>query len=213
MTPSPSSHWDVAERIAAPDRTAHLPRVPIVADPPWHTMAGPLRGDVGEGWQFRPGTGAEPPAALRHDDRRADRQRCPWPSSPADDCALYLWTINAYLEQVYDVARAWGFKPSTMHTWCKKPMGGGLGGAHGISTEYFLYARKGSPVERRTRGRGTSGSATTSTASRAQRQARRVLRPRRAVNDGPYVELFARRARLGWDYWGDQSLGTAEMVA
>jgi N6-adenosine-specific RNA methylase IME4 len=31
------------------------------------------------------------------------------------------------------------------------------------------------------------------------------------VSPGPYVELFARRARFGWDYWGDQSLGTAEM--
>jgi N6-adenosine-specific RNA methylase IME4 len=30
---------------------------------------------------------------------------------------------------------------------------------------------------------------------------------------GPYVEMFARRARFGWDYWGDQSLGTAEMAA
>jgi hypothetical protein len=30
---------------------------------------------------------------------------------------------------------------------------------------------------------------------------------------GPYLELFARRARFGWDYWGDESLGTAEMVA
>jgi N6-adenosine-specific RNA methylase IME4 len=33
------------------------------------------------------------------------------------------------------------------------------------------------------------------------------------VSPGPYVELFARRARFGWDYWGDQSLGTAEMAA
>jgi N6-adenosine-specific RNA methylase IME4 len=31
------------------------------------------------------------------------------------------------------------------------------------------------------------------------------------VSPGPYVEMFARRARFGWDYWGDQSLGTAEM--
>lgn len=31
------------------------------------------------------------------------------------------------------------------------------------------------------------------------------------VSPGPYVELFARRARFGWDYWGDESLGTAEM--
>jgi N6-adenosine-specific RNA methylase IME4 len=27
---------------------------------------------------------------------------------------------------------------------------------------------------------------------------------------GPYLEMFARRARFGWDYWGDESLGTAE---
>jgi N6-adenosine-specific RNA methylase IME4 len=33
------------------------------------------------------------------------------------------------------------------------------------------------------------------------------------VSPGPYVELFARRARFGWDYWGDESLGTAELVA
>lgn len=31
------------------------------------------------------------------------------------------------------------------------------------------------------------------------------------TSPGPYFEIFARRARLGWDYWGDQSLGTAEM--
>lgn len=33
------------------------------------------------------------------------------------------------------------------------------------------------------------------------------------VSPGPYVELFARRARFGWDYWGDESLGTASMAA
>jgi N6-adenosine-specific RNA methylase IME4 len=31
------------------------------------------------------------------------------------------------------------------------------------------------------------------------------------VSPGPYLELFARRARFGWDYWGDESLGTAEL--
>ena len=31
------------------------------------------------------------------------------------------------------------------------------------------------------------------------------------VSPGPYVELFARRARFGWDYWGNESLGTAEL--
>jgi N6-adenosine-specific RNA methylase IME4 len=32
------------------------------------------------------------------------------------------------------------------------------------------------------------------------------------VSPGPYLEMFARRARFGWDYWGDQSLGTASMA-
>lgn len=31
------------------------------------------------------------------------------------------------------------------------------------------------------------------------------------VSPAPRVELFARRDRLGWDTWGDESLGTAEM--
>jgi N6-adenosine-specific RNA methylase IME4 len=31
-----------------------------------------------------------------------------------------------------------------------------------------------------------------------------------SVSPGPYLELFARRARFGWDYWGDESLGTAD---
>jgi N6-adenosine-specific RNA methylase IME4 len=33
------------------------------------------------------------------------------------------------------------------------------------------------------------------------------------VSPGPYLEMFARRARFGWDYWGDESLGTAEVAA
>ena len=27
-----------------------------------------------------------------------------------------------------------------------------------------------------------------------------------AVSPGPYLELFARRNRLGWDTWGNESL-------
>jgi N6-adenosine-specific RNA methylase IME4 len=33
------------------------------------------------------------------------------------------------------------------------------------------------------------------------------------VSPPPYVELFARRHRLGWDVWGNESANTAQMVA
>jgi N6-adenosine-specific RNA methylase IME4 len=32
-----------------------------------------------------------------------------------------------------------------------------------------------------------------------------------SVSPGPYLEMFARRDRLGWDTWGNESLGTAVM--
>src|SRR5205814_6336138 len=59
------------------------------------------------------------------------------------DAHLYLWTTNRFLEDAWSVARGWGFKPSTLLTWCKAPMGIGLGGAFTITTEFVLYARRG----------------------------------------------------------------------
>lgn len=34
-----------------------------------------------------------------------------------------------------------------------------------------------------------------------------------SVSHPPYLEMFARRARFGWDYWGNESLGTAGVGA
>jgi N6-adenosine-specific RNA methylase IME4 len=33
------------------------------------------------------------------------------------------------------------------------------------------------------------------------------------VSPGPYLELFARRQRLGWDTWGDEALAHVDLVA
>jgi N6-adenosine-specific RNA methylase IME4 len=183
----------------------------IVADPPWQTMAGPVRQGVGEGWRFRPGMGATRP--LPYPTLTVSQiAALPVAMLADDDCALYLWTINAYVEHAYGIARAWGFKPSTLLTWCKAPMGGGLGGAYGISTEHVLYARRGSPVERRTTGTWYGWKRhyiNGKPAHSAKPEAFYDLVE--SVNAGPYVELFARRGRLGWDYWGDESLSTATM--
>lgn len=177
----------------------------LVADPPWSVMGGPLRGGHGEGFVGTAGSLPLPYQAMSLEQIAA----LPVADYAADDCALYLWTINAYVQQAYDVARAWGFKPSTLHTWCKAPMGGGLGGAHGITSEFFLYARRGSPAERRHTGTWHTWKRhyiNGKPAHSAKPDAFYDLVER--VNAGPYAELFARRARLGWEYpVGDQSLG------
>jgi N6-adenosine-specific RNA methylase IME4 len=125
------------------------------------------------------------------------------------DAHLYLWAINRYLEPAFDVCRAWGFEPSKMLVWCKPPMGRLGRGAFGATTEYVIFARRGSLahtgyVERNwfewPRGKHSA-------------KPDAFLDIVEQVSPGPYVELFARRARFGWNYWGDQSLGTAQLEA
>jgi len=127
---------------------------------------------------------------------------------------LYLWTTNGFLRDAFTVVDAWGFKFSTLLTWCKAPMGIGLGGAYTITTEFVLYARRGSlkPLQRwdstwfpLKRPYNENG------APAHSRKPDGFLDVVEQVSPGPYLEMFARRARLGWDYYGDESLGTAEL--
>lgn len=185
----------------------------IVADPPWQTMAGPLRRGVGWKWKFD-GEADETSQPLDYASMTVEQiAALPVADLAAEDASLYLWTTNGYVEQAYGVARAWGFKPSTLLTWAKAPMGHGLGGAFGITSEYVLYARRGSPLERRMSGTWfqwkrhyINGKPSHSSKPDA------FYDLVEQVNDGPYVDLFARRHRLGWDVWGDQSAGTAHLA-
>ena len=85
----------------------------IVADPPWHVMGGPPWG----GGRSKP-----LPYPTMHVDEIA---ALPVRELAATNAHLYLWTINAYIEDTYHIARAWGFKPSTLLTWAKPVTGGG----------------------------------------------------------------------------------------
>lgn len=174
----------------------------IVADPPWKISGGPLRGGVGEHFKFGGPMKSNPLPYATLDVADIAALHVP----AADDASLYLWTINAYVEAAYEVARAWGFKPSTLCVWAKNPMGGGLGGTFGISTEYFLYARRGRPKDTRITGtwfnwkrRYVNGKPAHSSKPDAFYDLVEHVSP------GPYLEMFARRSRLGWSCWGDEA--------
>jgi N6-adenosine-specific RNA methylase IME4 len=77
----------------------------IVADPPWDVKAGPRSlHDPNE----RSRELSYPTMAV---DAVAALPVADW---AADAAHLYLWTINAYVEAAYSIARAWGFTPSTL---------------------------------------------------------------------------------------------------
>ncbi len=169
----------------------------IIADPPWPIAA---RG-----------------FAANFHERGPRRNRCPYATltvtqisalepPAADDSHLYLWTINEFVESAYGVARAWGFKPSTLLVWCKAPKGRGLGGTFSTSTEYVLFARRGSLAAHGRVDRNWWQW------KRGEHSAKpeAFLDIVESVSPGPYLEMFSRRARLGWDTWGNESLHGGE---
>jgi N6-adenosine-specific RNA methylase IME4 len=121
-----------------------------------------------------------------------------------DGCHLYLWTTNAFLVEAHEVARAWGFRPRTVLTWVKTQIG--MGSFFRNNTEHVIFAVRGSLDVRR------HDVPTAFTAPRRAHSAKPecFLDLVEQVSPGPYVELFSRRHRLGWDTWGNESANTAE---
>ena len=176
----------------------------IVADPPWDHSDGTglsLSGGgglvLGENW-----SGATRPTKVPYSVMTlVEIAALPIPDLAENDAHLYLWTTNRYLRDAYDIVRGWGFNVTKPLVWCKSPKGF-MGGAFTSSVEFVLFARRGSLA----------------TLSRAGRQwwnwprSGHSAKPEafldlvETVSPGPYLELFARRNRLGWDTWGNESL-------
>lgn len=183
----------------------------IVADPPWPIADFPAKLH-GDGAALR-----TPRQTIQPDGRKV---ATPYGTMGLDaiaalsvkewaerDAHLYIWTINAYVEQTYALARAWGFKPVKLLVWCKAPKGRGLGGTFGSATEYVLFCRRGSLASTSRIDRNWWEWPRSAHSAKPEAFLDVVER----VSPGPYLELFARRDRLGWDTWGNESLGTATL--
>ena len=118
----------------------------------------------------------------------------------ARDAALFLWVTVPLLFSVGvpEILTAWGFRYVTLLTWVKTGAPG-LGFSFRGHTEHVVYA---------TRGRvSVPSDSRESNVIVAPRTAHSVKPPAfydlvERVSPGPYLELFARQPRLGWDHWG-----------
>jgi len=171
----------------------------IYADPPWRFAT----------WSEK-GKGRSPEAWYDCLDLEAI---CALPVEAwaAKDAVLLLWVTDPMLERAFRVIRAWGFTYRTVgFVWAKLHRGRsselvrpedwfmGLGYWTRANPELCLLAARGRPVRR------------------AQDVPRLVVAPRREHSrkpdelyarierlfEGPYLELFARSRRPGWDAWG-----------
>jgi N6-adenosine-specific RNA methylase IME4 len=181
----------------------------IVADPPWAIPFGSNRTPSERGGWADPKWARAEVRDLPYPTMTTDQiAALPVADMAADAAHLYLWTVNRYIEETFTIARAWGFRPSQLLTWCKPPMGLGLGGAFTPTTEHVLFCRRG-VLKAQTRVDSTWWQW-----SRGQHSVKpeAFLDMVEQISPAPRLELFARRQRLGWDTWGDQALEHVEVA-
>lgn len=164
----------------------------IVADPPWHYDGFPP-----SRWPNAGITGEKNP--MPYSSLTAGEVAdLPVRTLAAADAHLYLWTTNRYLQAAFHVVKAWGFRYSQTLVWCKPPKGLIGGAAFTIRSEFVVMGRRGSLGVRERLDRNWwewPGSAHSV-------KPPAFLDVVQQVSPGPYVELFARAPRLGWDSWG-----------
>lgn len=135
----------------------------------------------------------------------------------AKDCALFMWGMGSHIPQMLELGEAWGFEFVTdVFYWLKERLwdAGQLDMFTGDLPEPVMsmgyWSRKQvEPVFLFKRGRPPR-------MSKGVRQV--IVEPRREHSrkpaaqyerieklcGGPYLEMFARTARPGWDAWGNQ---------
>lgn len=184
----------------------------IVADPPWDfTWGGGTGGRRANATVL--GYETMHPAAIS-----AMFDDTPLPLD--GDATLFLWATQDVVHEGYarDVAHGWGFPIRVGEiVWCKPNFGTGV--FPRIGHETCLIYKRGRGSLKTDRPRNVHSVQTWAQHYTNNGGKSHSAKPEgfydliEQAQMGPYLELFARRARFGWDYWGDQSLGTAEMVA
>ncbi len=183
--------------------SAFLQQVPradygtILADPPW---------------QFKNRTGKVAPEHKRLSRYATlslqEIKEIPVWLVSAEPSHLYLWVPNALLREGLSVMEAWGYEYKTNIIWHKvrkdgEPDGRGVGFYFRNTTEMVLFGVRG---RLRTLNRGrTQVNVLKSQKREHSRKPDELYEIVEACSPGPYLELFARGRRSGWDQWGDQA--------
>lgn len=168
----------------------------IVADPPWSFD------DKLEMSETPRGAEANYPT-LTIDDIAG----LPVRSLADDDAVLVLWRPSSLAAEGLRVMSAWGFRQTQELVWYKatpKSVGFGMGRMFRAAKEVAFVGVRGSPYrhlqDRKTRDVFVAPPTKHSVKPEAPMDALEVMFP-----GGPFLEIFARRARPGWTSIGNQA--------
>lgn len=176
----------------------------IEADPAWSWVSYAGKGSAPHR------TADEPYPVMTLDEMKA----LPVADLAAKDCLLNMWVIGSHLDQAIELGRHWGFtyksdgfvwvktgkhdpavRPISMGKWVRKQV------------EYSLLFSRGKPSRTDAGVRQLIETDQVIYAPKREHSRKpdeRYVRLERLCG-GPYVELFGRTDRLGWDAWGNEA--------
>lgn len=171
----------------------------VVADPPWQPTMAIVNSPAS-------GIGAPKASPQRHYPTMSVEAIASLVVPSANKSHLWLWVLNQHIDWGYRVARAWGFEPLQMLTWCKP----GLGvGRFQCNTEQVLICRKGNrqgnPFQK------TGGTWFNWPRGKHSEKPEEFYRLVEQVSPGPHLEMFARKPRGKWSVWGNEVTSEVEI--
>lgn len=177
----------------------------ISADPPWKESGG---GKCKRG-------------ANRHYPLMSTRDICalgPAVQGLADEsCHLWLWVTGNFLRAGFEVMDAWGFRYVNFRPWIKAEetedgeielQNAGLGQYMRCDSEILLFGVRGPTLPWKIRSDGKRAQCRQSLIEK--RTDKHSQKPEKSYQDielvshGPYLEMFCRTPRPGWDSWGNE---------
>ena len=175
----------------------------IYADPPWQ-------------FQNRTGKVAPEHKRLRRYETMGLQEIKQLPASEVADekSHLYLWVPNALLPEGLEVMKAWGFEYKTNIIWEKvrtdgQPDGRGVGFYFRNVTEMLLFGIHGNNNRTLQAGR-SQVNLIRSMKREHSRKPDEIITLIESCSSAPFLELFARGDRSGWDMWGNQATADYE---
>ena len=180
----------------------------VLADPPWKFLT---RSDKG--------LGKSPD--MHYNTMTIDEIKAlPVRDLCAPDAVLFMWIIDTHLELAFDVMRAWGFTYKTVGFYWAKTTKDGTG--FPIGTGFWTRANPEHALQADLDEQDAERNLLATRGHPKRQDAgvpRLIVSPRREHSrkpdethdrverlvTGPYLEMFSRTDRAGWDVWGDEA--------
>ncbi len=124
-----------------------------------------------------------------------------------DGSMLFLWAVNNLLPDAFRVMGAWGYTYKTNFVWVKDGKVG-TGFYNRGHHEILLLGVKGSlPYTKLgmfSKGRHCPSSLVNAVRRKHSQKPDEMYPLIEGYSKGPYLEIFARQTRAGWDSWGNE---------